>query len=63
MKREAITLPKFSGKEPNAVLDYPIWKSNWNKLITVYLEEVRATVLIVHLDDAARKRVIGLEDD
>ena len=45
VKREAVLLPKFSGKEPACFLEYPIWETNWEKLVTVYPEEVRNPIL------------------
>ena len=44
-------------------MDYPIWETNWLKLITIYPEQVRVTVLYDHLDHAAKLRLVGLEDD
>ena len=63
VKREAVLLPKFSGKEPACFLEYPIWETNWEKLVTVYPEEVRVTVLFDHLDATAKVRLVGLEND
>ena len=62
-KKEAITLPKFSGDEKTAFLKYPIWKDLWSKLIMEYEEKHRAGLLLNHLDNDALKRIIGVERD
>lgn len=63
VKRESVSIPQFSGKEPQAFLEYPVWRANWDKLIDIYPDEVRATVLYDHLDAAAKSRIVGLEND
>ena len=63
VKRETVSLPKFSGKEATAYLNYPVWRKNWDMLIAVYPENVKASVLFEHLDESAKRRLIGLEND
>ena len=60
-KKEAITLPKFSGDEKTAFLKYPIWRDLWNKLIVEYEEKHRAGLLLNHIDHDVLKKIIGVE--
>ena len=63
VKRELVSLPKFSGKEPACFLNYPVWRTNWDKLIEVYPDDVRPAVLFDHIDDQVKRRLVGLENE
>ena len=56
-------LPKFSGEEKTAYLNYPVWREQWASHITDYEEKHRANMLLSHLDSKAQERIIGLEND
>ena len=56
-------LPKFSGEEKSAYLQYPIWKKQWNSHIMEYETKYRATMLLNHLDTKALEQIVGLESD
>ena len=56
-----MTLPEFKGNEKESPhLRYPIWKKQWNSIITRYDEDCRDSFLYRHLDDAARSKIIGV---
>ena len=63
IKRETVSLPKLSGKEPEAFVEYPIWKKNWEKLITAYPADTKAILLLDHVDKFVKARIVGQEDD
>ena len=56
-------LPKFSGDEKTAYLKYSVWRKQWESHIVDYEEKHRSTMLLTHLDEKAKKRIIGLEND
>ena len=56
-------LPKFSGDEKTAFLQYPVWKKQWLSHITEYEVKYRATMLLNHLDAKALEQIVGLEND
>ena len=62
-KRETVMLPKFSGEEKSAYLEYPVWKKQWESHIVEYEVKYRATMLLNHLDVKAKEQIIGLEND
>ena len=62
-KRETVMLPKFSGEEKTAYLQYPVWKQQWTNNISEYEEKYRATMLLNHLDAKALDQIVGLENE
>ena len=62
-KRETVMLPKFSGDEKSAFLQYPVWKKQWESHITEYETKYRVTMLLNHLDDKAKEQIVGLENE
>ena len=62
-KRETVMLPKFSGDEKTAFLQYPIWKKQWSVHILEYETKYRATMLLNYLDAKALEQIVGLEND
>ena len=44
-------------------LDYPIWKINWEQYVVDYEEKSRSNLLLSHLDQDAKKRIAGAEND
>ena len=62
-KRETVMLPKFSGDEKTAFLQYPIWKKQWNSHISEYEIKYRATMLLNHLDSKATDQIVGFETE
>ena len=62
-KRETVMLPKFSGEEKTAYLQYPVWKKQWSCHIAEYEEKYRATMLLNHLDAKALEQIVGLESE
>ena len=63
VKREAVQLPKFSGKEPAAFVNYPVWAVNWEKLIQVYPEGTRAIMFLDHIDQLVKDKRVYTEND
>ena len=63
-KKEAVHLPVFKGDESKApFLMYPSWKKQWETLVVEYPEKYRASVLLSHVDDAAKKKFAGWESN
>ena len=64
MKREAVQLLKFSGNEKGgqAFLKYHIWLEDWNLQIIKDKKKHRANMLMLHIDNEALKKLIGLEN-
>ena len=62
-KRETVMLPKFSGDEKSAFLQYPVWKKQWSSHIVEYETKYRATMLLNHLDAKALEQIVGLESE
>ena len=64
IKKEAVNLPSFKGDEKcSPFLNFSIWKTQWDVLIADYDPDYRDTVLLDHLDEAARLKLIGVETD
>ena len=65
-KKEAVTLPSFQGdlsSSPSPFLAYPVWLNRWNTLIAEYDEKWRIHFLLDRIDDAARLKIVGCEQD
>ena len=62
-KKETVKLPKFSGEEKTAYLQYPVWKKQWSCHIIEYEEKYRATMLLSHLDSIVTDQITGLENN
>ena len=65
-KKEAVTLPSFKGdlkSSPSPYLTYPVWRKRWDSLITEYEEKYHANFLLDRLDDSARLKIVGYEED
>ena len=63
-KKEPVKLPKFEGAESaSPFLKFPVWIDRWEKLIVQYGETWRPSILLDHLDDAARERFVGYENN
>ena len=61
-RKETVKLPDFSGEEKTIpYLKYPIWKKEWEKVIGEYEPRWHSRILQDHLDEAARKKVVGFE--
>ena len=55
---------KFEGAESaSPFLKFPVWIDRWEKLIVQYGETWRPSILLDHLDDAARERFVGYENN
>ena len=67
IKREQVDLPKFSGAKTDRgkdlVLEFPIWKVQWEALIQAYPANVRATMILNKTGAEAQVQVAGLEHD
>ena len=63
-KTETVHLPTFQG-DPSASPYYrfPAWKEKWESLISEYDEKYHTTLLEKHLDEAARSRYVGWENN
>ena len=63
-KKEAVRLPSFKGDEKSSpYLKFPVWKKQWDCLITEYEEKWRAGLLWDHIDEVARSKFVGWETD
>ena len=63
-KTEKIALPEFKGDEKESpYLKYPIWRKQWDSLITQYQAEFRDRLLFKKVDDVARSKFIGYESN
>ena len=65
-KKEAVTLPEFKGdlsSVPSPYLSYPVWRKRWDALISEYDEKYRIDFLLDRLDDAARDKFVGYEQN
>ena len=64
VRKEAVHLPSFKG-DPNSSphLKFPVWLSQWNKVISSYDDDFKAVMLHDHLDEHAKTKYIGYEDD
>ena len=63
-KKEPVKLPKFEGDAKcSPFLKFPVWFERWEKLIQQYDEVWRPSILLDHLDDAAREKFVGYESD
>ena len=63
-KKEAVRLPSFKGDEKSSpYLKFPVWKKQWDCLITEYEEKWRAGLLWDHIDEVARSKFDGWETD
>ena len=63
-KKEAVKLPSFSGDERySPYLKFPVWKKQWEIIISEYDEKWRSGLLWDHLDDVAREKYVGWETD
>ena len=61
-KKEAVRLPRFEGAEKSSpFLHFPIWKDQWEKMIEEYPEKWQSQVLLDHLDETAKSKLIGCE--
>ena len=61
-QRKSVHLPKFEGDEKKApFLKYPVWIDQWKTLIVEYDEKWWGTMLMDHLDDTAKGKLIGFE--
>lgn len=64
VRKEPVNLPRFCGSETNSpYLTFPTWLKQWNVLILEYDERYRTSMLRDHLDQTARSKFIGYEDD
>ena len=62
-RREAISLPEFKGDpEEQPFLKFPVWLSQWEKLIGEYDEKFWSRLLSEKLDDAGKEKIVGFED-
>ena len=63
-KTEKVSLPKFKGDEKESpYLKYPIWKKQWDSLISHYDEAHRDRLLFQQVDDVAKSKFIGYESN
>ena len=65
-KKEAVTLPTFKGdlkSVPSPYLVYPIWRKRWDSLISEYEEKYHVNFLLDRIDESARLKIIGYEED
>ncbi len=63
-RRETVNLPTFKGDESGSpFLEFPIWKKSWDSLIPDYEERFHYRLLAEHLDDAAKSKFVGSEND
>ena len=63
-KTEKIALPEFKGDEKESpYLKYPIWRKQWDSLISQYQDEWRDRLLFKHVDDVAKSKFIGYESN
>ena len=63
-KKEPVKLPKFEGAvKSSPFLKFPVWIERWEKLISQYDEVWRSSILLDHLDDAAREKFVGYESN
>ena len=63
-RRETVNLPMFKGDENGSpFLEFPIWKKSWDSLIVDYEERFHYRLLAEHLDDAAKSKFVGSEND
>ena len=44
-------------------LKFPVWIERWEKLIDQYDEVWKPSILLDHLDDAAREKFVGYESN
>ena len=57
-------LPIFEGvAKSSPFLKFPVWIERWEKLIDQYDEVWRPSILLDHLDDAAREKFVGYESN
>ena len=63
-KKESVKLPKFEGNEKaSPYIKWPSWIVRWEKLIVEYDVSWRSSILIDHLDEAAKEKFVGYDDD
>ena len=66
-RQETVPLPTFKGDESGGncspFLQFPIWKKSWDALIVDYEERFHYILLAEHLDDAAKGKFVGSEND
>ena len=63
-KKESVQLPKFSGCEKTSCfLTYPTWRKQWDNLIREYEPHYRSPMLLQHVDEEAKKKFVGYDDD
>ena len=63
-KKEPVRLPSFEGAlKSSPFLKFPVWIERWEKLINQYDEVWRPSILLDHLDDAAREKFVGYESN
>ena len=63
-KMELVDLPDFQGDEKaSPFVKFPTWKIQWDTQILDYEQKHRGRMLEKHLDDAARAKFIGYEND
>ena len=63
-RKEPVKLPMFQGDEKaSPFLKYPTWKERWETLIGEYDVQWHATILLDHLDDAAKNKFIGYDSN
>ena len=64
VRREPVSLPKFEGDEKKtSFLDFPVWKEQWDLQIKDYDEHFRIGMLKNHIDEAAKQKIIGYENN
>ena len=64
VRREPVSLPKFEGDEKKTpFLDFPVWKEQWDLQIKDYDEHFRIGMLKNHIDEAAKQKIIGYENN
>ena len=63
-RRETVPLPSFKGEAKySPFLQFPVWKKSWDSLIVDYEERFHYCFLAEHLDDTAKSKFIGSEND
>ena len=61
-RKEPIKLPVFQGDEKmSPFFQYPTWKDRWETLIGEYPAAYHGTILLDHLDAAAKSKFVGHE--
>ena len=63
-RRERVSLPEFKGDvKASPFLKFPVWLSQWEKMIGDYEEKWWTRLLERHLDEAALTKIVGFEEN